>query len=266
MTEDIAKLGMLYLQNGLWEGKRFLSEEWVRQATSAQVSNGNDANSDWAQGYGFQFWRCRHGAYRGDGAFGQYCIVMPEQDAVIAITSGLDDMQAVLNVIWEHLLPAMENNALPHDDAGGATLREILDGLALRPPEYMPTSELARQVSGNRYEVCSENREITASITFTFKDKSTELLYESEQGVHPFTFGIGEWTEGITSLFGNPQPICASGGWKDANTFVATIRLVETPFYETVTCTFVEDRLTIERAANVGFGAKERPVLSGSSR
>ena len=94
-TEDIARLGQLYLQRGVWQGKRLLPESWIDLATSRQVSNGSNPKSDWDQGYGFQFWRCRNGAYRGDGAFGQYCIVLPEQDAVIAITSGLKDMQAV---------------------------------------------------------------------------------------------------------------------------------------------------------------------------
>src|SRR5256714_1953051 len=77
-------------------------------ATAKQTSNGSNPKSDWTQGYGFQFWRCRHNAYRGDGAFGQYCVVMPDQDAVVAITSGVKDMQALLNVIWEKLLPSME--------------------------------------------------------------------------------------------------------------------------------------------------------------
>ena len=48
------------------------------------------------------------GAYRGDGAFGQYCVVLPAQDAVLAITSAVDDLQSVLDVVWEKLLPAFE--------------------------------------------------------------------------------------------------------------------------------------------------------------
>ena len=87
-TEDIARFGQLYLQKGMWQGQRILPEAWVAEATSRQVSNGANPESDWEQGYGYQFWRCRHEIYRGDGAFGQYCIVMPEQDAVLAITSG----------------------------------------------------------------------------------------------------------------------------------------------------------------------------------
>ncbi len=85
-TEDIARFGQLYLQKGKWDGKEILSEAWINEATSSQTRS-QEGNGDWAQGYGYQFWRCKPGFYRGDGAYGQYCIVMPEQDAVLAITS-----------------------------------------------------------------------------------------------------------------------------------------------------------------------------------
>ena len=109
-TEDIAKFGQLYLQKGKWDGRQLVPASWVEAATARQTSNGSNPKSDWDQGYGYQFWRCRHGAYRGDGAFGQYCIVLPEQDAVIAITAGVKDMQAVLNLVWDKLLPALKTS------------------------------------------------------------------------------------------------------------------------------------------------------------
>ena len=122
-TEDIARFGLLYLQDGEWNGVRLLPAGWVAEATSAQVPNGDDPNSDWAQGYGFQFWRCRHGAYRGDGAFGQFCIVLPEQEAVVAITAGSGDMGGILGLVWEHLLPALGPGVLPADPAAQDALR-----------------------------------------------------------------------------------------------------------------------------------------------
>jgi CubicO group peptidase (beta-lactamase class C family) len=76
-TEDIAKFGQLYLQKGQWQGKQLIPADWIEQATSKQVSNGSDPDRDWDQGYGFQFWQCRHGAYRGDGKDGQFCVVIP---------------------------------------------------------------------------------------------------------------------------------------------------------------------------------------------
>src|SRR3974390_2598356 len=103
-TEDIARFGLLYLQKGKWNGNQLVPAAWVETATARQTSNGSEPTSDWDQGYGYQFWRCRHGLYRGDGAFGQFCIVMPEQDAVVAITSGTRDMQTIMNLIWDNLL------------------------------------------------------------------------------------------------------------------------------------------------------------------
>jgi CubicO group peptidase (beta-lactamase class C family) len=128
-TEDIAKFGQLYLQKGKWNGKQLLSAEWVELATSKQVSNGSNPNSDWDQGYGFQFWRCRHNAYRGDGKDGQFCIVLPEQDAVIAITANTRDMQAQLNVVWDKLLPAFESKPLAENPDEQAKLKAVIEGL-----------------------------------------------------------------------------------------------------------------------------------------
>src|SRR5262249_52061281 len=91
-TEDIAKFGQLYLQKGKWQGRQRVPGGWVGAAAARQTPNGSNPRSDWDQGYGYQFWRCRHGAYRGDGAFGQYCVVPPDQDAVIAITAGVRDL------------------------------------------------------------------------------------------------------------------------------------------------------------------------------
>src|SRR5207253_569498 len=134
-TEDIAKFGQLYLQKGKWQGQQLVPESWVEAATARQASNGSNPKSDWDQGYGYQFWRCRHGAYRGDGAFGQYCLVMPEQDAVIAITSGVKNMQAVLNVIWDKLLPALQAQELPANTAGSQQLKDKLARLEVRTAE-----------------------------------------------------------------------------------------------------------------------------------
>ena len=116
-TEDIAKFGQLYLQKGKWNGKQLVPEAWVEQATSKQVSNGSDPTRDWDQGYGFQFWRCRHNAFRGDGKDGQFCIVLPDLDAVVAITANTRDMQAELNVVWDKLLPAFNAGPLPDNKA-----------------------------------------------------------------------------------------------------------------------------------------------------
>ena len=132
-TEDIAKFGQLYLQHGQWNGQQLVPAAWIEQATSKQVSNGSDPHADWDQGYGFQFWRCRHGAYRGDGKDGQFCIVLPEQDAVIAITANTSNMAAELNLVWEKLLPAFSDHALEENPSGLAQLKAAIEALSIAP-------------------------------------------------------------------------------------------------------------------------------------
>ena len=111
-TEDIARFGQLYLQKGQWQGKQLVPAAWVETATSRMMSNGSSPTSDWEQGYGYQFWRSRHGFYRGDGAHGQFCLILPQYDTVIAITSGTRDMASVMNLVWDRLLPALKPGAL----------------------------------------------------------------------------------------------------------------------------------------------------------
>lgn len=119
-TEDMAKLGLFYLQKGEWNGKQLLSESWFEEATVAQVPSLpagvkkedlkiEAKDSDWMQGYGYQLWRSRHNSYRADGLNGQFILILPEKNALIVTTANIPDMQAELNLIWEHLLPAFKN-------------------------------------------------------------------------------------------------------------------------------------------------------------
>src|SRR4029453_17226119 len=137
-TEEIARFGQLYLQRGAWRGQQLIPAAWVDEATRLQTSNGGNPASDWDQGYGYQFWRSRHNSYRGDGAFGQFCLVFPELDAVVAITSGVRDMQSVLNIVWDKLLPAIHAEAMPEDFGARQKLEAKLANLTVRFPVGQP--------------------------------------------------------------------------------------------------------------------------------
>ena len=132
-TRDLAKFGELYLREGMWEGRRIISRDWVRLASALQTRTDRPGTGDWSQGYGFQFWRCRHGAYRADGASGQLTVIFPEQDAVVSIHAGLGDMQKELDVIWDYLLPAFGPRTLPVDSAAVSKLRARCASLRLAP-------------------------------------------------------------------------------------------------------------------------------------
>jgi CubicO group peptidase (beta-lactamase class C family) len=265
-TEDIATFGQLYLQQGQWNGKQLVPKEWVEAATARQTSNGSNPNSDWDQGYGYQFWRCRNGAYRGDGAFGQYCIVLPEQDAVIAITSGVRDMQAVLNLVWEHLLPACTDSKLEADEASQKALAATLAGLKIKPQGGAAESPVANRVVSKTYRFDS-NRQNLESIAVEPGLSGVMRIAVTSSGVERrFDCGHGVWLSGEAAVGGFPeQPIAASGAWASDHEYVAKICLYETPFILTLKFRFEGDSVTVDSETNVGFGPTKRPTLVGHS-
>lgn len=261
-TEDIARFGQLYLQKGVWEGKRLVPESWVEAATARQTSNGSNPNSDWDQGYGYQFWRCRHGAYRGDGAFGQYCVALPEQDAVIAITGGLGNMQAVLDLVWDKLLPAFKPAPLPAEDASRAKLERTLKGLVLRAQEGVA---IPAQLSATRY-VFPKNDLGVESVTLETGEKSDTLTLRSKGTDQKLVCGHGQWIDGRLTL-GTflDQPQAASGAWIAPGTYQAKTCFYESPYTLGLRLRFYGDRLRIDIERNVGFGAIRQPPLFGKA-
>jgi CubicO group peptidase (beta-lactamase class C family) len=266
-TEDIARFGQLYLQKGQWQGKRLVPEAWIEAATARQTSNGSNPKSDWDQGYGYQFWRCRHGAYRGDGAFGQYCIVMPEQDAVIAITSGLKNLQSVLDLVWDKLLPAMKPAPLAADEDARSKLERRLASLTLRPQEGTASTRLTAGVLGKTYVFPSNERKLEA-ITLDGDDQedTTNIVVRFDGVDRRIACGRGGWRRGRLAYGVFPeQPAAASGAWTGDDTFAARICFYETPFILTLRLKFSGDKLVFDAESNVGFGPTRQPQLVGRS-
>ena len=192
-TEEIASFGELYLQKGMWNGKQLLPASWVQQATSIQTSTGSAPVSDWDQGYGYQFWRSRHNSFRGDGAFGQYCMVIPELDAVVAITSGVRNMQQVMNLVWDKLLPAMKPGRLPENPAARRQLEARLAALKVKFPNGSSSSPISSNVSGKWFEFSDNDRAIKA-ISFDFNSTSPTLTVRTSTGGTRMTVASDAWS------------------------------------------------------------------------
>ena len=159
-TEAIARFGQLYLQKGVWQGQQLLLEAWVEAATKYQVSNGTNPNVDQEQGYGYQFWRIRHGAYRGAGAFGQFCEVWPDQDVVLAITGGKEDMEIIQDLIWEYVLPAVTPTVLPEVNQAQLALNKKLANLSITPSQGHSSSPVAATISKQLYDLRGNDQDV----------------------------------------------------------------------------------------------------------
>jgi len=267
-TEGIARFVQMYLQQGEWNGQHILTPEWVAEATAAHSDNSNtQSNPDWTVGYGYQFWRCRHNAYRGDGAFGQYGLVLPEQDAAIAITSGLRDMQEILDLVWKHLLPAMHDEALPDDPAAQEALATKLKRLMLPVPAGEPSSSKAASLAGKTFTLV-ENDFGARTVAVDAADDTVTLTLVAEgtnRDTLSVTAGFGSWRAGRSAGRGHGnESVAASAAWTDPDTLE-----VRVCFTESETCPIFRirvgdgERITLEVDPNVAWGNATATTIAG---
>ena len=284
-TEDIAKFGQLYLQKGQWNGKQILSDQWIKEATSTQIAS-NSSNptrpkeeDDWAQGYGFQFWRCRPGGYRADGAFGQFSMVMPDYDAVIAITSESFSMQKSMDLVWTHLLPTMDKSktSLPANSKSHMELKQKLKNLHLDPPKHNPKSPTASFISGKQFTL--ETNEFQAqSFQLNFKNENCLFVVNTDGGKQEINCGINKWVEQKNEKKRTPFPlagrmdvptaIAGSATWVDNKTLLITLRLIESCHTNGLTFIFEDNQVVVKFHSSISKGnpnsREKRPDLKGS--
>jgi hypothetical protein len=249
-TEAIARFGELYRLDGIWNGTRVLPEGWVADATRSHVRNGDPSSpSDWTQGYGFQFWRSRHDAYRGDGAFGQFCIVVPDKQLVVAITAGTEDMQGILNALWTSITGSQgaektgETGEVPH-----------------------PMGESTSPCALNRTYQIDENEAGITALGLAFDADGLTLTQNDKWGIHTLLVGLNHWREGVTTYHparSATQPTAARGAWTAPNVFSFRLCYTEHPATPLYTLTFEGNQLTLERVGSTGIGSKPNLTLTG---
>jgi len=233
--DDLAKLGQVYLGKGVYGGKRILSEEWVGMATSIQSDNssGERANepSDWQTGYGFQIWVCSHDCYRFDGAFGQFCVMMPEHDAVLALMSEIPNMQEIMDIIWATLLPGFTSTS----------------------------SKTEETINGRPFKI-KRNFEDVETITLRFEEDALTFSMVGGDGDADGSLRCGRasWLDGVCtlpvgerslipffSLEDTPKLVSSYFHWTDETTLELNWVYRETPHRERLVCRFEGSSISV---------------------
>ncbi|NJP40489.1 serine hydrolase [Oscillospiraceae bacterium HV4-5-C5C] len=272
-TGDIARFGQFLLQKGCWNGRRLLSESWIEEACGRRIETGRDG--DWGAGYGYQFWGCQpEGVFRGDGAFGQYCVVMPKQDMVLAVTAGTTDMAGILTAFWDTVLPAAQAEPLPapaDPAARNQTGRPYWFSQLSLPPlpgsSEPAASQALAQLGGRTYQL-SDNPLGLARLSFSAKAPYTLTFHWPDGHQDTLTPGWGEWRRGqfqlpadckavpqlsrdITGpLFHSPVALRAT---LDGHRLLLDFCYVQTPFRDSWLIQFDQAGLDVRFSRKVGF-------------
>jgi hypothetical protein len=189
---------------------------------------------------------------------------MPDQDAVLAITSGLGDMQVVLNKVWQYLLPAMQSSPLPADKAAVKKLTSYTANLCHNTPKGKLNNWATGIASGKKVVLKANEHKITG-IKFDFVDGNIEMTLYKGKRESTIICGPEKWVYSRISspLNGKMLNVAAAGCLKTNDTLQIILRYYETPFYQTVTCKFSETGADVKIKTNVQFGVNETVKLSG---
>lgn len=259
-TEDIAKFGLCYLNDGVFEDQQVIPSDWVKKATSPIIptGNGEEEDTDSNQGYGYQFWRSTHKSYRGDGAFGQFCLCLPEQDVVIVMTSGYQESGNQLDMVWKHLLPAIDDGAKELDEQ-----QKVLNTYLENMEALYPISKIkSKDIKEKRY-ILDKKYYSFDRIGFELSGNKGAFKFFSRKSRILIPFGLDHYEEGSFTLDRAREKIVSRGAWTSENEFSIYVRYINTPHCDHFKLVFdgIRVKVTIDR--NVSISPFEQVVLSG---
>jgi CubicO group peptidase (beta-lactamase class C family) len=276
-TEDMLRFASLHLQDGVWQGRRLLPAGWVRHATTPVVTLPVDEavvhlpGTPVARGYGLHWWTGPEGAYFASGMFGQYAIVLPAYDTVLAVTAGIPlHDERLLDLVWRDLCPMLGDATAPMPDTTQSdALATRLARLSLLPiSDTVPGATSARRLCFRM----APNEDDVRDVVFDFDSHGCRFSLADARGVHRIHAADTHWHDGMTTMPGERlhhayQPerlrVAASMRWLDPATCMMTWRFVETAFCDTLTCRFTPNGVAIDRRVNVNSGPLFRPTLHG---
>jgi CubicO group peptidase (beta-lactamase class C family) len=247
-TEDVAKFGQMLLNQGTVDGVELVSKEYIKAATSKQVANGEDLNSDWNQGYGYQFWQCRHGAYRGDGAFGQYCVVIPNLEMVIALNGSLIEMQKPLDLIWDVFI---HNKELKKDSLFMGL--ELPDGLVT--PEKFLNKKMDFDLNNPIFKCDKLNVKVMKSgVELTLKGPGKKYQIKSNNF---------EYLPGKFRMFLGQENTITKGSWINENEYIIEQRFFETPYINRYKIAIKENLIEVLINTHINFFDQKDIYVTG---
>lgn len=203
-VESMAKIGQLLLNKGNWEGKQLISSEWVEEMTSSLQETGM------MDTYGYHMWRCDYpNAYRADGALGQYIIVAPDEDMVVAITqANTSNGVAERHLVW-NLLRKVRGDSLPDTNAY-AKLLKAQNAYSLPSPEGKRSPRCLSKLTGREISLGENGLDWKSMRLESGKDTLRIIVTTRANEQYTILAGRGEWLTTHTDAY-PPYTIRAVG-------------------------------------------------------
>ena len=235
---DLARLALLCMNQGAYEGKQLISKEYMQAATSRQIENGIDKReAELRFGYGYQFWCLRDGGFAAYGMGGQFFFCMPKHDIILVATSDVQLDTEGLAFIQDAFISLFDrlDNQLADDSVAQQKLSAKLDSLKIQLPEGRLTSSAIVRYNDRVFKM-EDNPMGISNVRLSFNEDEAVFHYENENGKFSIRLGLGQF---ISQKFPEPYSgkvlrvndmfydIIAAGAWTDENVFTCSIKAVD---------------------------------------
>ena len=222
----LMKFALFFLQEGSWKGQQLLDKRLIQQAVAEHAQTGLPGN---AAGYGWQIWRNAFGGYRMDGGWGQYAIILPEQNLAAVILSDMPDSTYALEAFQQEIAPHLSAEPLAENPEAYAKLAKYEASMTLAPKGGRAWCERQSEWFGQSYRFT----EPSMSLSFFMQKGALCLSLTKEGQTETYRCGLdGSWLLNGRHFLVKPERnvengvFCLSesecyltGVWRDENVF-----------------------------------------------
>jgi CubicO group peptidase (beta-lactamase class C family) len=237
---DMARIGYLYLHDGIWDGKQIIPSSWVDRAKQGRISASSGFH------YANLWWSLpEKGAYMARGRHSQLILVLPKLDIVAVMTGTLPDGEfySTSRLIDDISNAVKSETPLPPDPIATALLSaSIRQAATERPSAVGGTPELAKAISGKTFRLDANVLRVkTFSLDFFDSDSSWVITTATGNPDRPTERFSGPM--GLDGIFRKSPPAAyginaAKGRWLNEHTFAVERRILGHSETQTWTLTF----------------------------
>lgn len=262
-AEDMLKVGVLFLNKGMWNGEQILDpalcDMMIGISEPITEGQGNYA-AHWTRSETDPVY------YAAGGSYGQSVILVPDLNMVVAILAGTssDVNEVVFNELINPTAADRKAGITTYENDSETALEKYTSTLSLLNVPVFTASEMGEVIDDVTF-TAEENKYNIEAVMLDVKDDSITFTMQDDRGIHTVINGIDKWIYNESTMTGsymhhqytnNPERIYAYAEWLDDNTLTMIWRYPEMAFVDQLTLTMKNDGgdMTLIRTVNVNSG------------
>lgn len=244
-SRDMLSFARFVMNYGTWNGKRLLSESYLREATSKLIDNQEDAHGgSLSHGYGYQIWRTEENGFAFIGMGDELTICLPDYDLIFVCTADNQgnprSRELIMNGLFDIIVANLEKAPLNEDEEAQKSLEVLTNELKLFTVNGEEDSPYRKKIDGVKY-IFDENELGLKNLMVSFADnKKGKVIYENANGKMELPFyinknyftkfpelGYSQDVGGVRTHDGSKYDCAVSAAWLNPNKLMLFVQIID---------------------------------------